>query len=380
MRITGITLYPISIPFRRSFGHAHYWREKTDTVLLSITSEKGVAGWGEVLPRPYVTGETLAMVLSCELPDLVSRWRGRAFENRDAILEALQQEQGLGVGLAALAGWELAILDLAGKSFGFAAGEILGARTGQELEPGVVIGFDVPTKQLDKHCIPIRMAGIRHAKVKAGQSDDVRRLEIVREVLGPSIPLRVDANGAWSVDEAISRIRRMQRCNVSSVEEPVGRGDLKGMREIREKTGVAVVADESLCSLADARRLLAAQAADVFNIRIGKCGGLLASLALAKLGEEAGLQRQLGTLVGETGILLRAAEIFGERVPGFDFLEGKGQNRHLLVDDVVVGPMAADRSNTPGLGVTVALERVSQWSLTHDIAEKLEGVNDEYSH
>jgi methylaspartate ammonia-lyase len=77
------------------------------------------------------------------------------------------------------------------------------------------------------------------------------------------------------------------------------------------RTGVAVVADESLCSLEDGQRLAAAQAADGFNIRIAKCGGFLACLRLVKLANEAGLRCQMGTLVGETGILSRAAEIFG---------------------------------------------------------------------
>src|SRR6185312_17553705 len=141
--------------------------------------------------------------------------------------------------------------------------------------------------------------------------------------LGKGIPLRIDANGAWSEDEAIAQLHRMKNWNVSSVEEPVRARDFEAMRRVREKTGFKLVADESLCSFEDAKSIIATAAADVFNIRIGKCGGFMSSMEIVRMANEARVSCQLGTLVGETAILSRAAEIFGDRVPGFEFLEGK---------------------------------------------------------
>lgn len=361
MRIAGVTAYPVSIPFRRPFGHSLQWRDKTDAIILCLTSESEATGWGEILPRSYLTGETVATVLSRDLPEMAGRWRGRAFENRDEVFAALREENHREwAALATRAGWELAVLDLAGKILGFAAGDALGAIIGHELEAGAVIGFDVPTDKLEKYCLLARLAGRRHIKVKVGQTDDLRRLQIVHAVLGP-VPIRADANGAWSADEAISQVRRMQDCGVGSIEEPVSARDFDGMRKVREKTGITVVADESLCTLADARSIVAEHAADVFNIRIGKCGGFFASLDLVALAKEAGLSCQLGTLVGETGILSRASEIFGERIHGFDFLEGKGQSRRLLLEDVVEAT-GAHGNDLHGLGIAVSFENVSRWA------------------
>lgn len=361
MRIVDVTAYPVSIPFRRPFGHSLQWRDKTDAIILCLTSESEATGWGEILPRSYLTGETVATVLSRDLPEMAGRWRGRAFENRDEVFAALREENHREwAALATRAGWELAVLDLAGKIFGFAAGDALGAIIGHELEAGVVIGFDVPTDKLEKYCLLARLAGRRHIKVKVGQTDDLRRLQIVHAVLGP-VPIRADANGAWSADEAISQVRRMQDCGVGSIEEPVSARDFDGMRKVREKTGITVVADESLCTLADARSIVAEHAADVFNIRIGKCGGFFASLDLVALAKEAGLSCQLGTLVGETGILSRASEIFGERIQGFDFLEGKGQSRRLLLEDVVEAT-GAHGNDLHGLGIAVSFESISRWA------------------
>jgi L-alanine-DL-glutamate epimerase-like enolase superfamily enzyme len=159
-------------------------------------------------------------------------------------------------------------------------------------------------------------------------------------------------------------LRRMRPFNIASIEQPVAAVDLAGMRRVREQTGVAVVADESLCSVDDARSLAAARAADVFNIRIGKCGGLLASLEVANFAHENGLRCQLGTLVGETGILSLAAETFGRRVRGFDFLEGKGQNRTLLTEDIV--ETCIDGA-APGMGLVTLPDRIRRWSASEPL-------------
>lgn len=375
MRIAGVTARLVSIPFRKAFGHSRAWRHRTEAVLVCITSDLGISGWGEILPRPYLTGETIETVLSRDLPRLTSRWRGRMFADREHVCAALREEQQHEpFALATRAGWELAMLDLAGKSFGFAAGDVLGPNIGHELPAGVVIGFDVPTEKLEKHCLLLRVAGRRHVKVKVGHDDDIRRLEIVNTVFASSVPIRVDANGAWSADDAILQVRRMQRWNVCSIEDPVSPRDFDGMRRLRETTGITVVADESLCHLADAFSIVSARAADVFNIRIGKCGGFFSSLEMVAIAREAGLSCQLGTLVGESGILSRASEIFGERVAGFEFLEGKGQSRHLLVEDVVE-TTKEEQTNNHGLGVTISLKNIARWaSSAETIAEGAQGV------
>jgi muconate cycloisomerase len=373
MRIADVTVYRVSIPFRRPFGHALYWRDKTETVILCISCDAGLKGWGEVLPRWYLGGATVDLVLSRELPELMESWCGRTFGNSDEVVAALREEHyRRSCSLATLAGWELALLDLAGKAFSFAAGDVLGRTIGPELEAGVVIGFDVDTEKLKRHCLLLRLAGKRHIKVKVGRADDLRRLQIVNTVLGPAVPIRIDANCAWSQDEAISQLRRMRQWNVCSVEQPVAAHDLNGMRNVREKTGMAVVADESLCTVADGRSIIQARAADVFNIRLAKCGGFLASLELVKLAKDSGLSCQLGTLVGETGILSQAAEILGQRIEGFTFLEGKQQNRRLLVEDIVENTGAHGKY---GLGITIAEERLARWAASRsNISQQIQGV------
>lgn len=377
MHISSVTLRRLRIPFKVSFVHALKSRTETDTLILTLTSSDGITGLGEILPRPYLTGEGLDDVLTV-VPAIASRWLLRMFDDRDDILAALQEEmQRAGRMLATLAGWELALVDLAGKTFGFEAGDILGPVLNSSLESGAVIDLGIPTAALKKYCVLLRLRGQHHVKVKVGHDheNDLRRLSIISDVFGDSYPLRIDANGVWTPWEAVKVLNSMRHFNISSVEQPVGARDLHGMRTVREETGLRVMADESLCSLKDAERLIELSAADIFNIRIAKCGGLLSSLRLIKLAQQAGLQCHLGTLVGETGILSRAAEILGERVEGFECLEGKGQNKTLLLRDIVEvakpGPGASH-----GLGIRLATENPPLWSASaHTVYRLSQGAN-----
>ncbi|HYH00981.1 MAG TPA: enolase C-terminal domain-like protein [Terriglobales bacterium] len=361
MRINSVTVQRLSIPFRSPFIHASKARGRTETVVLWITGSDGITGVGEILPRPYLTGETIDSV-SQSVRLIAQRWVGETFRSLNETIRALHAEfSETERALATFAGWELAVLDLAGKSFNIAAGDVLGDAVKPDLQPGVVIDFALPTKALEKHCILLRLRGQRHIKVKVGRDDDLVRLQIVSQVFGKEFPLRLDANGIWTADEAIRALRRMRGINIASIEQPVPAGDLTGMRRVRQETRIPVVADESVCSYRDAERVIDARAADVFNVRLAKCGGFLGSLRLSKLAAASGFRCQLGTLVGETGILSAAAETFGRRLDCFDFLEGKGQSKRLLVEDVLE-PSPSDDGAIRGLGIRVAANKITRWA------------------
>jgi len=366
MRISSVSLHRIRIPFRLAFRHSLHARKLTDVVIVGIASSGGASGYGEILPRQYLTGETVDQVLSEDAPKFARRWLGKTFETKEEVFNSLAEDlQITGRSLATFSGFELALLDLTGKIFDFEAGDVLGRPPGPELPPGVVIDFSISTEDLTKHCRALRLAGRRHIKVKVGLPDDLQRLEIISRVLQHDTRLRVDANGAWTAIDAVRTLLIMRKFNIESVEQPVPASDLIGMRLVRQSTGLRVVADESLCSLDDGHRLLEAQAADVFNIRLGKCGGFLGSLRLIELAKRSGLGCQLGTLVGETGILSQAAEMFGSRMKCFEYLEGKGQNRSLLVQDVVEPPtsLAAGTPPCTGLNINVAADRLAYWAV-----------------
>lgn len=347
MRIESARLHRVQIPFVGRFGHALSERSRSDAIFVELRDAQGGVGWGEILPRPYVTGETLEGVLGHSGPRIASGLLGLELEDRAAVeawLGAALPEAGRD--LAAFGGFEVALLDLAGRRLGFSLAQILGGTPEPALPAGVVIGFEVATEALRKHCIGLRWKGHAHVKVKVGQPDDIERLAAITRVFGPDVPLRLDANASWTAETAVEILSSLQRHGIPmhSIEQPVPADDLAGMRSIRARCGVPVMADESVCSLADAQRIVSEKAADIFNIRVGKHGGVLAARAIVECARRAEISVHLGTLVGESGVLSRVAEVFGRCVPGFACLDGKGQNRFLLEEDVL-RPPGADASN-----------------------------------
>jgi muconate cycloisomerase len=223
----------------------------------------------------------------------------------------------------------------------------------------------------------MRLVGFRDYKLKVGpdaDADEANLAEVhrqlrrgLRRVRGPTRrTLRVDANGAWTLAEAVERSRALARFRVIALEQPLAKGDEAALAELRARAPVPIMLDESLVTRRGAEALVAAGCVDSFNIRISKNGGLVASLDLAAFAARAGLDFQLGCMVGETGVLTAAGRIFlelmGKRVR---FAEGS-YGRLLLRGDVTrqrltfgyggfVRAMAG-----PGLGVDVSPRRVAE--------------------
>lgn len=384
MRIEAARLHRVRLPFRggQRFGHALSERACSDAVFVELHDERGGVGWGEILPRPYVTGETLEGVLHDRGPQLLRRLLGRTLPDRAAVLACIHAELpavGRDRDLAAFGGVEVALLDLAGRRMGFSFADVLtaaeGVPPGPALPPGMIIGFEVATADLRKKCVELRFGGHTQVKVKVGHPDDVERVRAIAKYL--KVPLRLDANATWSVDEAVQRLRELDGAlagvPIASIEQPVDPRDLAGMRAVHERTGIAVMADEAVCSIADAEAIAAAGAAQIFNVRPGKHGGVLGSLAIVARARAAGIAVHLGTLVGESGVLSRVAEVFGRCVAGFACLDGKGQNRFLLEEDILRAPSddpdAADNPaiaaplDAPGAGVDVRPEAIARHRL-----------------
>src|SRR5690606_27382770 len=125
-----------------------------------------------------------------------------------------------------------------------------------------------------------------------------------------------DANGAWTLDQAIARLTALPLDAIACVEQPLARVDDRHLPALKQSVPVDIMPDESLVTLEDADRLINAGAADFFNIRLSKNGGLLPALKLVHLARRHGLKYQLGCMVGETSILSAAGRRFLEVAPG----------------------------------------------------------------
>ncbi len=178
-------------------------------------------------------------------------------------------------------------------------------------------------------------AGMTTVKVKVGggsPDDDADRVAAVRAALGPGGRIRLDANGAWDVDTAVTVLDRLARYDLELVEQPVA--DLADLAAVRRRVAVPVAADESIRSLGDARRLAALAAADAVVVKVQPLGGVRAAL---KVIEAAGVPAVVSSLY-ETSIGLSAGVALAAALPELPFACGLG-TAALLAGDVVAEPL-----------------------------------------
>ena len=345
MRIRKLTAHIIRLPLKRPFKHASAARHDSDNVLIRCELADGTAGWGEGVPRSYVTGETpdgcLAQLAATSISEQLSRdcssWPDVISLCRE-FQPAIDRDDPRGCyGNALRCSVELSILDAFGRLFGdpiskaakhyAPAQPILAEHNSVQYSAAI----DSGNRGLARKSLIRRAYGFRQCKVKVGASgdNDVARLQTIRRWIGRCMDLRVDANEAWSASAARAKIEPLLKYDISCVEQPLPHEEVGQLTELRKHLGVPIMLDESLTSLIDAKAAIDGRTCDLFNIRLSKCGGLLASLHLAAMANAAGLGFQLGCHPGESGVLSAAGRHWACSVNDIRYLEGS-YDRHLL--------------------------------------------------
>lgn len=380
MKIRSATITPLSIPFVEGFAHSLHERRGSDSILVRIEAEDGSVGYGEGVPRPYVTGETVESMLQHLSHTLWPAFRdedlpdGRAHDLIPLCAERVpdvaptkeEKDQGVRLHHAARAAMELALLDCCLQSADRSLADLL-PPSGKDLYYSGVITSGSIEKAL-ANARKFRAAGIGFIKVKTGFEDDVERLKAIREILGPDVSLRIDANAAWTLEEAIEQLQALDGLGIESCEEPLGRERMKDLPELARKSPIPLMMDESLCNLADAEFLTANQACHLFNLRISKCGGLQRVLHMIDLARQHNVGLQLGAHVGETSVLSAAGRHLAAHIQDLRFLEGSYGTLLLSADITRKSLRFGFGGKAPlirgkGLGVQVLEERVDDFSV-----------------
>ncbi len=337
-----LDIYRTGIPMR-SFEHAAASRDRAEAIVVRLELSDGCVGWGETLPRSYVTGETLESVvvdLSESLWPIVRTWEPDAREPLPTL--PLQDGSGRCISAAACA-MNVALTWASAESQGDWR-TALGAETSRSASshrlPRVtgVLGSADPAKTARRLRL-MRLYGLRDFKLKLGfaEQTDAENLRLVSRQIGKAVArnkctLRVDVNGGWQTDQAPRRVAELEPFGVGVVEQPI-RGSAEELADLAGRCRLPLMADESLLGEQDARRLLPAGEKVWWNIRISKNGGLHPALALARLAAENGVPFVIGCMVGESSILSAVQRRLLEVSPPPRFVEGN-YGRFLLADDL----------------------------------------------
>ncbi len=381
MKLVEMSAFVVRIPLRKRVKHASHTRTETENVVVRCTLDDGTIGYGEGVPRDYVTGETADTVVellkrsdvAAQLEPCDDFARAVALAERITLAPVVGDHRGVG-GNAARCAVELAILDAFGRAFGepmtnvtrLIAPEIYQFRDWVRYSGAITSARGLKARFAAWR---MRLYGFKQVKIKVGIEgyNDVARFRVIRGRIGKNTDLRVDANEAWSVDEAVERITELEPFRITSVEQPIPHADVDKLAGIRKKIKTPIMLDESLCGGLDARHCIDNELCDLFNLRLSKCGGFIPSLRLALAAQKAGLGYQLGCQIGETAILSAAGRSFACSVADLRYVEGS-YDRHLVKEalgkqDLTFGFGGwAPVLNGIGLGVGVdphALARVT---------------------
>ena len=238
--------------------------------------------------------------------------------------------------------------DRAAQAAGVPLRTLLGVGTGDAPPTSFTIGIAEPAVMAER-AAGAAAKGFSVLKVKLGHGDDESVLAAIRERFAGTI--RVDPNAAWTPDEAPERIRRIVGYGIEFVEQPTPPADIDGLRRVRERSELPIVADEAAVRVHDVERL--APACDGINVKLQKSGGVAEARAMIARAHELGLRVMLGCRAAETSVAIAAAAHLAPSVEWAD-LDGN----LLIVDDPFRAvPVVNGRfvfSDRAGLGVVPA--------------------------
>jgi muconate cycloisomerase len=359
MRVCRAEAFLVRLPLRLTVRHALAARRESVNLLVRLRDERGNEGWGEGVPRDYVTGEvaatSFAYLEETLLPSLVGAGIDGPEQVPTAVAGLIFPAPGTQTACCAA---ELALFDLAGKTFDRSAAAWFGGRRRDGVRYAVVLPL-LPPGETTEYLDGARSLGVGHLKIKAEGDRWQETLAEARTVLGDAVTIAVDANGSWDLDLAVAQMRRMERYGVAWVEQPLSRGREHEIPLLAGRSGLPIMADESLTTFEEAEQLIRQGGCGLFNLRLSKLGGLAASHRVARLAAGSGVRVQVGCQVGESSLLSAGGRLLAATLPACEALEGSYGTR-LLESDVTDEPFEfgsggeAAVQRGPGLGVTVS--------------------------
>ena len=299
MKLAELRVLRADIPVRRPHKMSFTTLETVNFVFVRAETGDGLVGWGEAacLGGPTWSEESAESV-AVTIERYLAPWLiGRDPADVEALrLEMARRVQGNAFARAAV---EMALWDLAGRALGVPVYRLLGGRVRDRVPLSWSLAVADPQAEVEE--VRERIArGHRIFKIKTGAAplaDDVERVRRLRAAVGPGISLRVDANQGWDRPTALQAVRALEPCALDFVEQPVPRWDLEGLAFVAERAPMPIMADESCCTDHDALALARRGAISILSLKLTKSGGVLGSLAIARIATAAGMGCYVGCMI-----------------------------------------------------------------------------------
>jgi len=374
MHIKDIQGFHVRIPLDSPYIFARGSLVTFENVVVRITTDNGLIGYGESAPLPLGKGDDAASISSTVNGILSKSFKGYSIYDIEYIISRAMEMTGGNAD--AVAGFDLALWDLLGKYLKQPVYRLIGGLCQDTIAVDYTISASNP-REMAKKAKKMYDEGFNGFIVKiTGKSiqEDIERVRSVRrEVTSEPCRVSVDCNACYNRDKALQFLNGIKDFKIEYVEQPVAAEDLEGMRICRA-VGIPIVADESLVTSKDALTLIKEQACDIMNIKVSKAGGLLMSKRIASISYAAGIPIICG---GRTTLDISryASRHFAASTYGCINLShvGPGPASQALSDDVVedrttrekvkIGGGTVKVEQDPGLGFKVNWDKVERYSV-----------------
>ncbi|GEL78756.1 mandelate racemase/muconate lactonizing enzyme family protein [Tenuibacillus multivorans] len=359
MKIRSVETFRVKIPLKKPFKTALRTVTEAESIYVTITLEDGTIGFGEAPPNLVVTGDTLNSIQTCIEHIFKPILLGQSIQHINNILEIINQS--IVRNTSAKAAVDMALYDCLSRTARLPLYQLLGG-----YRDSIDTDYTVSVNDPDEMALDAQTYindGFQMLKVKVGKDDihqDLKRIQAIREMIGPKPIIRLDANQGWSVKEAIYAINQMEALdlNIELVEQPVKANDIKGLKQVTDRTNIPIMADESVFSPDDARKVLETGSADLINIKLMKTGGIYNALKISQMADAFGIECMVGSMI-ETKLGITAAAHFAasqKNITRYDF-----DAPLMLADDPLLGGIQYEGpimtfSDEPGLGIYEAKE------------------------
>lgn len=347
---TEIYLYKIPmVPFTIATGTMHF----AQNVLIKIHTDEGIIGWGECSAFPMIVGETQ---LSCYnlAKDFASFWKGK---------DPLQIEQRLkeldyiiAGNYTAKSAFDLALYDIAAKVANQPLYAFLGGHA-KPIESDLTIGIDSP-QNMATQAIEFVAKGVKMIKVKLGKmpKEDIERIKQIRAAIGDSTILRIDANQGWAPNDALSVLTALSEFNIQFCEQPMHKYYDDSLSALCAASPIAIMADESVFTHHDARKLIAQKACHSINIKFSKSGGIQEAIKIHDLAKSHNIPCMMGGML-ESRLALSAKMHFAMAHDNIKYYDMDtcllGHTEDPVLGGVQFNGMHLTIGDTPGIGASV---------------------------
>lgn len=354
---------PLLAPFETSFGRTTQRR----ILLVHLWDDQGADGWGECTApeEPFYNHETIDTAWIILTRFVAPMLVGQPLEHPAQVRDRLRRIRGNQMAKAAV---ETACWELEARKRGQPLWRYLGGQR-RQIECGVSIGLQPSIPQLLDRIEREINAGYRRVKLKIKPGQDVQMVRAVRQQF-PDIPLMVDANAAYRLDDA-SLLASLDQFNLMMIEQPLAHDDLIDHAALQRQLNTPICLDESVCTFEQARHALDIGACRIINIKLGRVGGY----AEARQIQQECAQRHIPVWCGgmlESGIgrlhNIALSTLPGFTLPGDVSASKRYWQQDIIVPDVQVTPQGTiEAPMEPGLGHQIDEERIRSLTVREEV-------------